>query len=207
MWRLVDERIDAAHLPAVRAARAAARAAAWAAGAAPAASDWLHIDIDATLVIDHSDNKAGAAPTWKKTFGHHPLLAFLDRPEIAGGEALAGLLRTGNAGSNTASDHIIVLEQALESLPARWRPDPDHPDDPQQPKVLVRCDTAGATHTVRRRLPQDRGGVLLRLPRRCPGPGRGGHPQHRAMAGTRRSTPTAASATAPGSLRPPTWST
>ena len=146
MWRLVDERIDAAHLPGVRAARAAARAAAWQAGAAPTTDGWLHIDIDATLVIDHSDNKAGAAPTWKKTFGLHPLLAFLDRPQIAGGEALAGMLRTGNAGSNTASDHIIVLEQALAALPPRWRPDPDHPDDPDKPNVLVRCDTAGATH-------------------------------------------------------------
>ncbi|BCI51726.1 IS1380 family transposase [Mycolicibacterium litorale] len=143
MWRLVDERIDAAHLPAVRAARAGARAAAWEAGAAPTGEAWLHIDIDATLVIDHSDNKAGATPTWKKTFGLHPLLAFLDRPEIAGGEALAGILRTGNAGSNTASDHIIVLEQALASLPPRWRPDPLDPDARQ---VLVRCDTAGATH-------------------------------------------------------------
>ena len=149
MWRLVDQRIDAAHLPAVRAARAGARATAWAAGAAPTPGQWLHIDIDATLVIDHSDNKHGATPTWKKTFGHHPLLAFLDRPEIAGGEALAGLLRTGNAGSNTASDHIIVLAQALAALPAPWRPDPSRghdPGDPDQPRVLVRCDTAGATH-------------------------------------------------------------
>ena len=145
MWRLIDERIDAAHLPAVRAARAGARAAAWAAGAAPAAGDWLHIDIDATLVIDHSDNKAGSAATWKKTFGHHPLLAFLDRPQIAGGEALAGLLRTGNAGSNTASDHIIVLQRALAALPAAWRPDPSRVDL-DRPKVLVRSDTAGATH-------------------------------------------------------------
>ena len=143
MWRLVDERIDAAHLPGVRAARAAARAAAWAAGAAPAPDGWLHIDIDATLVIDHSDNKHGATPTWKKTYGHHPLLAFLDRPEIAGGEALAGLLRTGNAGSNTASDHVIVLQQALAALPPRWRP---HPDVTEAPRVVVRCDTAGATH-------------------------------------------------------------
>ena len=146
MWRLVDERIDATHLPRVRAARAAARAAAWAAGAAPVTDGWLHIDIDATLVIDHSDNKELAAPTWKKTYGHHPLLAFLDRPEIAGGEALAGLLRTGRAGSNTAADHITVLAQALACLPARWRPDPDHRDDPDKPTVLVRCDTAGATH-------------------------------------------------------------
>ena len=144
MWRLVDERIDAAHRPRVRAARAAARAAAWAAGAAPAAGGWLHIDIDATLVIDHSDNKEKAAPTWKKSFGHHPLLAFLDRPEVAGGEALAGLLRPGCAGSNTAADHVSVLAQASASLPAAWRP--EHRGDPDKPAVLVRCDTAGATH-------------------------------------------------------------
>jgi hypothetical protein len=143
MWRLVDQRIDAAHLPKVRTARAAARAAAWAAGAAPTAGEPLYIDIDATLVIDHSDNKQDAAPSWKKSFGHHPLLAFLDRPEIAGGEALAGLLRRGNAGSNTAADHISVLQQALASLPARWRPDPSSEDGPA---VVVRCDSAGATH-------------------------------------------------------------
>jgi hypothetical protein len=147
MWRLVDERIDAAHLPGIRAARGIARAAAWSAGAAPATRQWLHIDIDATLVIDHSDGKELAAPTWKKTYGHHPLLAFLDRPEIAGGEALAGLLRTGRAGSNTAADHITVLHQALESLPLAWRP---NPGDPDTPSVLVRCDTAGATHDFAR---------------------------------------------------------
>lgn len=146
MWRLVDERIDAAHLPGIRAARGVARAAAWSAGAAPAAGEWLHVDIDATLVIDHSDNKEAATPTWKKTFGLHPLLAFLDRPEIAAGEALAGLLRTGRAGSNTAADHIAVLEMALASLPTGWRPDPDQGGDADAPKVLVRCDAAGATH-------------------------------------------------------------
>jgi len=145
MWRLVDERIDVAHLPGIRAARGVARAAAWAAGAAPAVGEWLHIDIDATLVIDHSDNKELATPTWKKTFGLHPLLVFLDRPQIAGGEALAGLLRSGRAGSNTAADHIAVLEQALASLPQGWRPDPGS-DGADAPKILVRCDTAGATH-------------------------------------------------------------
>ena len=70
----------------IRAARAHARTTAWA---------------------------AGAAATWKQTFGFHPLLVFLDRPDIAAGEALAGLLRKGNAGSNTTADHISVLEQAL----------------------------------------------------------------------------------------------
>ena len=144
MWRLVDARIDAKHLPGIRAARAHAREKAWAAGAAPAPGEWLHLDIDATITIDHSDNKEQAAATWKKTWGHHSLLAFLDRSEIAGGEALAGLLRPGNAGSNTAADHVQVLQWALESLPAAYRPTPD---DRGGPQVLVRCDSAGATHT------------------------------------------------------------
>ena len=143
MWRLVDTRVDAKHLPGIRAARAHARARAWAAGAAPAPGQWLHLDVDATITIDHSDNKESSAPTWKKTFGHHPLLVFLDRPEIAGGEALAGLLRPGNAGSNTAADHVTVLGWALQSLPAGYRPDPK---DAGAQKVLVRCDSAGATH-------------------------------------------------------------
>lgn len=100
LWRCVDERIDAVHLPAIRAARAHARQQAWAAGAAPDRGGWLHLDVDANITIDQSDNKENAAATWKKTFGFHPLLVFLDRPDIAAGEALAGLLRAGNAGSN-----------------------------------------------------------------------------------------------------------
>ena len=143
MWRLVDERIDADHLPGIRAARAQAREQAWEAGAAPTAAEWLRIDVDATITLDHSEGKENAAATWKKTYGYHPLLAFLDRPDIAGGEALAGLLRPGNAGSNTAADHVTVLGWALESLPPAYRPDPT---DPAGQKILVRSDSAGATH-------------------------------------------------------------
>jgi hypothetical protein len=71
------------------------------------------------------------------------LLCFLDRPDIAGGEALAGLLRPGNAGSNTAEDHITVLAMALAALPEQGRP---RPGDPASPRVLARSDSAGATH-------------------------------------------------------------
>ena len=157
MWRLVDERIDAAHLPGMRAARA--RAGSGLGGRRGARPGWLAAHRHRCHPGDRSlRQQAGAAPTWKKTFGYHPLLAFLDRPEIAGGEALAGLLRTGNAGSNTATDHIIVLEQALESLPPRWRPDPDHPDGPRQ---------AGGAGALRHR----RGHPQLR--RRLPGGGVG----------------------------------
>jgi hypothetical protein len=67
---------------------------------------------------------------------------FLDRPDIAAGEALAGLLRAGNAGSNTTADHLAVLGQALDSLPPHYHPGPDNPHAPQ---ILIRSDSAGAT--------------------------------------------------------------
>src|SRR5919106_341272 len=89
-WRVLD-RVDADHLPRVRRARAQARARAWAAGAGPDVTGELRLDFDATITVAHSE-KENAAATWKKTFGFHPLLCFLDRPEVAGGEALAGLL-------------------------------------------------------------------------------------------------------------------
>lgn len=136
-WRVLD-RVSANHLPALRAGRAKARAAAWAAGAAPDLTGELCLDIDATIVIAHSDKEL-ASPTWKKTFGHHPLMCFLDRPDISSGEALAGIIRPGRAGSNTTADHVEVLDQALASLPAEARPGCGA-------QVVVRADAAGATH-------------------------------------------------------------
>jgi hypothetical protein len=144
-WRVLD-RVDTEHLPAVRAARATARAEAWAAGAGPDLAEELLLDFDATITIAHSD-KENAAATWKKTFGFHPLLCFLDRPDIAGGEALAGLLRPGNAGSNTAADHLTVLDVALAALPVQARPVRDvATGDWTGPRVVARSDSAGATH-------------------------------------------------------------
>jgi hypothetical protein len=70
--------------------------------------DALVIDLDAHVVVCHSE-KEHAAPTFKRSFGYHPLLAFCDNT----GEFLAAQLRTGNAGSNTAADHITVLDQAV----------------------------------------------------------------------------------------------
>ena len=49
-------------------------------------------------------------------------------------ESLAFRLRPGNAGSNTAVDHIEVLDEAIAQLPARHRRN-----------LLVTCDGAGAT--------------------------------------------------------------
>ncbi len=144
-WRVLD-RVTEENLPAIRAARAQARAAAWAAGAGPDLDAGLCLDFDATITIAHSE-KENAAATWKKTFGFHPLLCFLDRRDVAGGEALAGLLRKGNAGSNTAADHITVLDMALDALPDHARPAPGaEPGIWTGPRVLARSDSAGATH-------------------------------------------------------------
>ena len=132
-------------LAAIDAARAAARAAAWrlAGGHAPDhgadAEHPLIVDLDATLVESHSD-KQGAAPTFKKGYGFHPLWAFVDHGSEGTGEPLAVLLRAGNAGSNTAADHITVARAALKQLPGHQRG--------RRPgrRVLIRADGAGATH-------------------------------------------------------------
>ncbi|HTU74252.1 MAG TPA: IS1380 family transposase, partial [Trebonia sp.] len=124
-------------LKAIRSARAAARERAWAlAGdAAPGADGGLvTVDLDATIVVAHSE-KQEAASTWKKTFGFHPMTAFSDHGAGGNGEPLAIVLRAGGAGSNTAADHIEASRLALAQLPRQLRR-----------KVLVRADSGGGTH-------------------------------------------------------------
>lgn len=89
-------------LAAAREARAEVRGRVWslAGGAAPNAADEVVVDIDGVLVQAHSE-KQDAAATWKKTFGHHPPFAFVDHGPGGSGEPVAGLLRPGNAVSNT----------------------------------------------------------------------------------------------------------
>jgi hypothetical protein len=124
-------------LKAIRAARAAARERAWAlAGpSAPGAGGGLvPLDVDATIVTACSE-KEQAAPTWKKTFGFHPLTVFADHGQEGSGEPLAIMLRPGNAGSNTAADHIEAVRLALAQLPKDLRR-----------RVLIRADSGGGTH-------------------------------------------------------------
>jgi hypothetical protein len=140
-WRVLDG-IDEAALARIRTARAQAREVAWAQAAETGRLPCsvvggftiagFVLDIDATLVVCHSDKEC-ASKTWKRTYGFHPLLCFLDST----GEALAGILRPGNSGSNTAADHITVLDLALAQIPDPYR----HGED-----ILVRCDSAGASH-------------------------------------------------------------
>jgi hypothetical protein len=134
-WRVIERLAgaDEQGLAGLRLARARARRRAWQAGA------WvdglLMIDLDATLVTAHSD-KQGAAGTYKHTFGFHPLAAWLDRGDGTG-EPLAAILRPGNAAANTATDQIEVVDLALAQLPKQAQ---------EQQPILVRADSAGATH-------------------------------------------------------------
>jgi Transposase DDE domain group 1 len=124
-------------LKAIGQARAAARERTWqlAGGAAPGADGGLiPVDIDATIVTAHSD-KEHAAATWKKTWGFHPLTVFADHSSAGSGEPLAIMLRPGNAGSNTAADHITATRLALSQLPAAARR-----------QALIRADSGGGTH-------------------------------------------------------------
>jgi hypothetical protein len=124
--------VDAA-VAAIRSARAVARERVWARRRPVAGQPGgqVTIDMDATLVTAHSEKEL-AAPTFKRGFGFHPLFAFVDHGEDGSGETLAGMLRTGSAGANTAADHISVLDAALAQLP-------EHERD----NVVVRTDTGG----------------------------------------------------------------
>ena len=104
----------------------------WLEVAGKALAGLLVIDMDGTLITAHSD-KTGAAPTWKKGYGFHPLAAWCANTR----ECLDMLLRPGNAGSNTFTDHREVLGRALKQVPASFRR-----------HVLVRIDGAGASHLL-----------------------------------------------------------
>ena len=73
----------------------------------------------------------GAAPTFKKGFGYHPLTAWFDHGPDGGGECAALVLRPGNAGSNTAADHVEIIRRALDQAGLGPRPGR---------RVLVRID-------------------------------------------------------------------
>ena len=126
-WRALVA-LDGGRLAAVRTARAQARARVWELAGPPRR---VILDLDATLVTAHSD-KERAAGNYKHGFGFHPLLCY----EATTEEALAGILRPGNAGANTACDHVELLALALAQLP----------EDARGPGLLVRADSGGATH-------------------------------------------------------------
>jgi hypothetical protein len=124
------ERIGPCELEGVRGARKAARERALQLGARP---EKLILDVDGTLVGSHSD-KEHAAGNYKGGYGFHPMLCYLDGSD----GALDGILRPGNAGSNTGSDQTQAIELALQQLP----------EDCMEEEILVRGDSAACVHEL-----------------------------------------------------------
>jgi DDE family transposase len=140
VWRALGE-MDQAARAKIAVARAAHRRQMWRAladrpGGFPfiqvagqVMDGWIVLDVDASVVEAHSD-KQGAAATFKKIFGFHPIIVTCANTD----EILALLLRPGDTGSNTVTDHIEVLTDAIAQIPP-WR----------RHKILFRADGAGAT--------------------------------------------------------------
>ena len=129
-FRVIDRiASDPGLLEALRVAHARARERFWELAGAP---ESVTIDIDATLVTAHSE-KERAAGNYKGGYGFHPLCAYTDQTR----EALAVMLRAGNANANTAADHVTILDRALGQIPA---------GQIERIEILIRADTAGATH-------------------------------------------------------------
>ncbi len=129
--RLVDALGEdpAAAIAAVRRARAGARSAVWQLSSPVPAAGEVIVDLDATLIGAHSE-KENATPNFKRGFGFHPMMAFVDHGDGGTGEPLAAMLRPGRANASDAADQIAVLDAALAQLPEAVRP-----------RVLVRGDT------------------------------------------------------------------
>ena len=142
-WRTLAG-CDTAALARISKARAKARRHVWALtearhGGIPPASvagrdlgEVIVVRLDATIVVAHSE-KQQARGTFKGSYGHHPLTAWCDNTD----ESLAVTLRPGNAGSNTAADHIGIVDAAIAQIPAKHRR-----------KMLFTCDGAGSTHAL-----------------------------------------------------------
>ncbi len=136
--RLIDTlgEDSAAVIAAIRAARAAARAAVWGHRSPIPTTGSVVVDLDATLVGAHSE-KEGATPNFKRGFGFHPLLAFVDHGAGGTGEPLVAMLRPGRATANNAADQIAVLDAALDQLPY-----------PLRSRVLVRGDAGSGVQPL-----------------------------------------------------------
>jgi hypothetical protein len=126
-----------------REAMAGVRSDVWRRIPAITGGDEVILDVDATLVEIHSENKDGAAACYDGGFGFHPLFCFADGT----GDALSGMLRAGNAAANNTADLLEVVDDAVSQLPAAIGIGHRLGDDPDlvERRVVVRSDSAGGT--------------------------------------------------------------
>jgi len=143
LYRTFTETLDSDTVQRGRRAMAQVRSDVWNRTRAVTGDGPVILDLDASLVEIHSENKQGAAPHFKGGYGFHPLFCFAD----ATGEALAGHLRPGNASANDVTDLLRVLDDGVSQLPTDVRAGHRKGDDPAvvARRVVVRSDSAGGT--------------------------------------------------------------
>ena len=179
-----------------------ARAAAWAAGAAPDPGEWLHLDVDATITIDHSDNKQNAARDLEEDLGSSPAAGVFGPPRdrrrrSIGRAAAPGQCRQqhrrrprhrAGVGAGVAAAGLPARTPTIRAGNRFWCA--AIPPVPPTPSPQA-CRAPGwGSPSATPSIPGCRDAVETL--------------NARATAGIRRSIPAAASATAPGSPRPPT---
>jgi hypothetical protein len=135
--------IDTASLDGVWEAVAEARVQVWQRSSVTTGNAPVVLDLDASLVEIHSENKEGTAANYKRGFGFAPMFCFAD----ATGEALGAMLRPGNATANSIADQLAVLDAAIGQLPARIVAGHRRGDDSARVRrsVEVRADSAGCS--------------------------------------------------------------
>ena len=144
LWRTFTDSLDTVTVGRAQEAMAGVRTDVWERIAVVVGGEGpVILDVDASLVEIHSENKDGAAPHYKGGFGFHPMFCFAD----ATGEALAARLRPGNAAANNAADNLEVLDAAIVQLPAQVAVGHRVGDDPCEVRrpVMVRSDSAGCS--------------------------------------------------------------
>jgi hypothetical protein len=142
LWRTMHQ-LDAAALERFAEVTAGVRAKVWAKAGLDVGEGSVVLDLDASIVDIHSENKTGTAATFKGNFGFHPMFCFAD----ATGETLAARLRPGNAAANDAADHLAVLDAAIAQLPEAVAVGHHVGDDRAAVRrpVVARADSAGCT--------------------------------------------------------------
>jgi len=144
LYRTFVDTLDPDALLGARRAMAQVRGEVWRRTSATDGDGPVILDVDATVVEIHSENKDGAAPHFKGGFGFHPLFCFAD----VTGDALSGMLRAGNATANDTADLLAVVDDAITQLPSAIGTGhrPNDGGDLVECSVVVRSDSAGGTH-------------------------------------------------------------
>jgi hypothetical protein len=141
LYRTFVDTLTPEVLERAREAMAGVRAGVWERLPSLTGSEPVILDIDASLVEIHSENKEGTAANYKRGYGFHPMFCFAD----ATGEALAARLRPGNATANNTCDLLGVLDNAVSQLPDRVARGHRVGDEPGVVtlELVARSDSAG----------------------------------------------------------------